>query len=287
MQGEQHVSLGAEVGGFFTAGKGYGLKVIVKEETVLFTISGDRIATANIPSNLIIPVVGALDLAGTGLFGRKEVASGLYVEKGRTFGRVRIRVRKPDGDKVFTEIPAFEASSVASYILSRIKMPMPIRYGIMDYYVEIEEVKEERKVIVRAISRDGAKGVVMDVVGFSKLLYAMRNAVLGGLYMPVKIAGVIGYVSVQEFIETEEEGKEEEVWQTIQDLTKAASIKNVPPLPIIKEALKKKGIPFKHLVRLRFGEGRENENRIEVRLPLAHAWGFVRVGETLIKSQER
>ncbi len=281
---QQQVSLGLEAGGYFTAGKGYSLKVIVANGTISFSVSGERTAKTEIPTSLIIPVVGSLDFIGTGIVSKREVIGGLYIEKGKTFGRVRIRVRRDDGDKVFTEVPAFEASSIASYILNSVQIPGILRYGIMDYSLEISPIFGERKIALRGYSPDGERAAVLDYVGYSKLLSSIRNACLGGLYMPTKITGIRGYVVVQEFIETEEEGKEEEVKEIVQEITKAAQAKNLPPTPLIREALKKRGIPFKQLVRLRMGTGEEGENRLEIRIPPTHAWGIARVGERLIRS---
>lgn len=284
---EHQLSLGIEAGGYFTAGRGYSLKVMVGNGYVTFVVSGERTAKTDVPAGLIVPLVGALDYIGNGMVSRKEVIGDLYVEKGKTFGRARIRVKKPDGDKVFTEIPIFEASSIASYILSRVSLPGIVRYGIMDYSLEVSPVHGEEKIAFRAYSPEGSRATVFDIVGFSKILAAVRNAALGSLYTPIRITGLVGYVVVQEYIETEEPGKEEEVKRIVQEVTRAAQVRNVPPTLLAKEALKKQGIRYKHVVRLRVGKGEEGENRLEIRIPPAHAWGLTRVGEKVIEKVVR
>lgn len=120
------------------------------------------------------------------------------------------------------------------------------------------------------------------MVGFANMLAAIRSAAFGSLYMPVCITGFVGYVVMQELFKTEEPGKEEEVKKIVEEITKAARVRNVLSTLLAKEALKKQGIPYKHVVRLRIGKGEEGENRLEVRIPPAHVWGLMRVGEKVL-----
>ncbi|RUM29659.1 MAG: hypothetical protein DSY32_02980 [Aquifex sp.] len=263
------VSVGIEASGYFTASDDYSLKVVPKEDSFSFSIIGFQSAQRNVRKVFIPHMVGALNLLGLGIWTGREVCDGVYVENSKRTGFTKIRVLKKDKEKVYIEIPNFEAISLSNFILSY--FDIPYTYTFLDSLISI--AKEEGVYTIISKSKDITKEAVFDRVGLGKLSGLIKEAVLGKLGRARKVISVKGYAIVDVEFNVLDREKQEVVNELKEKVKELARKQNTYWIPMLRNYLAKNNIDYRTYVSVRFGSI-DGEDRTYITLPLPHAWGL-------------
>jgi len=263
------VSVGIEASGYFTASDDYSLKVVPKEDSFSFSIIGFQSAQRNVRKVFIPHLTGALNLLGLGIWTGREVCDGVYVENSKRTGFTKIRVLKKDKEKVYIEIPNFEAISLSNFILSY--FDIPYTYTFLDSLISI--AKEEGVYTIISKSKDITKEAVFDRVGLGKLSGLIKEAVLGKLGRAKKVISVKGYAIVDVEFKVLDREKQEVVNELKEKVKELARKQNTYWIPMLRSYLAKNNIDYRTYVSVRFGSI-DGEDRTYITLPLPHAWGL-------------
>lgn len=263
---------------YYTASKEFSLTIIDQGSGILFQITGDQQVKRSVRKIFLPNIVGALDILGLGLWTGREVCDGVYFENGKKLGYVRIRVRKGDNEKVFVEIPNFEAGALSRFLLK----------GLNDFFsysylnIHIKAEREEDVITMSVKVGDAVKEVIFDTGSAGRLTSAIRTAVLGRLTHRRKITGRKGYVIVGDYFKTEDPKLQNQVDEAVAKLREYCDKEGIFPTPFIRKTLTEKNIPFKTYITFRIGEGSQEEDRAYMFLPLPHAWGIAECINRLI-----
>ncbi len=267
-----------EEGNYFTASKKLSLTVTHGDSEILFRIDGGERVERKVSKVFLPNIVGALDLLGLGLWTGREVCDGVYFENGKKLGYVRIRIRKVENEKIFIEIPNFEAGAISKFLLN--KLTNYFLYSYLNIYMKAE--KEAKYVTLNFKVSDGRKTVILDADSGNRLTSAIRAAVLGRLTHRMKITGRKGYVVIGDYFKTEDPKLQNQVDEAISKLRKFCDKEGIFPSPFIRKILNEKNISFKTYITFRIGEGSQKEDRAYIFLPLPHAWGIAECLNRLI-----
>ena len=263
---------------YYTVAKEFSLTVIDQGTSVLFQITGSEQAKRSVRKIFLPNIVGALDILGLGLWTGREVCDGVYFENGKKLGYVRIRVRKGNNEKIFVEVPNFEAGALSKFILR--SLGDFFSYSYLNVHIKAE--KEEDVITLNIKASDITKTVVFDIGSAGRLSSAIRNAVLGRLTHRRKITGRKGYVVVGDYFKTEDPKLQSQVDEAVAKLREYCDKEGIFPAPFIRKTLTEKNIPFKTYISFRVGEGLSEEDRAYMFLPLPHAWGIAECLNKLI-----
>lgn len=263
------VSLGVEASGYFTASDEYSFKVVPKEDSFLFSIIGSQGAQRNVRKVFIPHMVGALNLLGLGIWTGREVCDGVYIENSKRAGFTKIRVLKKDKEKVYIEIPNFEAISLSNFLLSYFEVPYT--YTFLDSLISI--AKEEGVYTIISKNKEITREVIFDRVGLGKLSGLLKEAVLGKLGKTRKVVSVKGYAIVDVEFKVLDKEKQNLLSQLKEKVKELAKKQNTYWIPMLRNYLIKNNIDYKTYVVVRFGSI-DGEDRTYLTLPLPHAWGL-------------
>lgn len=263
------VSLGVEASGYFTASDEYSFKVVPKEDSFLFSIIGSQGAQRNVRKVFIPHMVGALNLLGLGIWTGREVCDGVYIENSKRVGFTKIRVLKKDKEKVYIEIPNFEAISLSNFLLSYFEVPYT--YTFLDSLISI--AKEEGVYTIISKNKEITREVIFDRVGLGKLSGLLKEAVLGKLGKTRKVVSVKGYAIVDVEFKVLDKEKQNLLSQLKEKVKELAKKQNTYWIPMLRNYLIKNNIDYKTYVVVRFGSI-DGEDRTYLTLPLPHAWGL-------------
>jgi len=264
---------------YYTATKEFSLTVVDKGSSLSFQIVGNEQAERSVRKTFLSHIVGALEILGLGLWTGREVCDGVYFENGKKLGYVRIRVKKNNNDKIFIEVPSFEAGALSRFILRSLEDFFT--YSYLNIHIKAE--KEENIIRFDVKVGDALKQIVFDTSSAGKLTSAIRTAVLGRLTHRVKITGRKGYVTVGDYFKTENHELQNQIDEAIAKLRSLCDKEGIFPAPFIRKTLAKKNIPFKTYITFRIGEGFQEEDRAYMFLPLPHAWGIAECLDRLIE----
>lgn len=263
------VSLGVEASGYFTASDEYSFKVVPKEDSFLFSIIGSQGAQRNVRKVFIPHMVGALNLLGLGIWTGREVCDGVYIENSKRVGFTKIRVLKKDKEKVYIEIPNFEAISLSNFLLSYFEVPYT--YTFLDSLMSIS--KEEGVYTIISKNKEITREVIFDRVGLGKLSGLLKEAVLGKLGKTRKVVSVKGYAIVDVEFKVLDKEKQNLLSQLKEKVKELAKKQNTYWIPMLRNYLINNNIDYKTYVVVRFGSI-DGEDRTYLTLPLPHAWGL-------------
>lgn len=263
------VSLGVEASGYFTASDEYSFKVVPKEDSFLFSIIGSQGAQRNVRKVFIPHMVGALNLLGLGIWTGREVCDGVYIENSKRVGFTKIRVLKKDKEKVYIEIPNFEAISLSNFLLSYFEVPYT--YTFLDSLISI--AKEEGVYTIISKNKEITREVIFDKVGLGKLSGLLKEAVLGKLGKTRKVVSVKGYAIVDVEFKVLDKEKQNLLSQLKEKVKELAKKQNTYWIPMLRNYLINNNIDYKTYVVVRFGSI-DGEDRTYLTLPLPHAWGL-------------
>lgn len=263
------VSLGVEASGYFTASDEYSFKVVPKEDSFLFSIIGSQGAQRNVRKVFIPHMVGALNLLGLGIWTGREVCDGVYIENSKRVGFTKIRVLKKDKEKVYIEIPNFEAISLSNFLLSYFEVPYT--YTFLDSLISI--AKEEGVYTIISKNKEITREVIFDRVGLGKLSGLLKEAVLGKLGKTRKVVSVKGYAIVDVEFKVLDKEKQNLLSQLKEKVKELAKKQNTYWIPMLRNYLINNNIDYKTYVVVRFGSI-DGEDRTYLTLPLPHAWGL-------------
>jgi hypothetical protein len=255
---------------YYTASKEFSLTVIDQGAGILFQITGGEQIKRSVRKIFLPNIIGALDILGLGLWTGREVCDGVYFENGKRLGYVRIRVRKGDNEKVFVEIPNFEAGALSRFLLKN--LGDFFSYSYLNIHIRAERKEDVISFGVKIGS--AVKEVVFDIGSAGRFTSAIRTAVLGRLTHRRKITGRKGYVIVGDYFKTEDPKLQNQVDEAVAKLREYCDKEGIFPAPFIRKTLTEKNIPFKTYITFRIGEGFQEEDRAYMFLPLPHAWGI-------------
>ena len=267
------VSLGIEASGYFTASDEYSLKIVPKEDGFQFSVISSESAESasrKVRKTFIPHMVGALNLLGLGVWTGREVCDGVYIENSKRTGFTKIRVLKKDKEKVYIEIPNFEAISLSNFLLSY--FDIPYTYSFLNSLISISKENEAYYLITK--SKDVTRELIFDRVGLGKLSGLLKEAVLGKLGKSRKVVSLRGYAIVDVEFKVFDEEKQEVVNELKNKVKELAQKQNTYGIwiPMLRNYLMKHNIDYKTYVALRFGL--KGSDRVYMVIPLPHAWGL-------------